>query len=412
MQAKHMFPKDFYWGAATASYQVEGGIENCDWAAAAREGRVPPCGRAADHYNRYEEDFDIAKELGHNAHRFSIEWARIEPEEGQFDEREIEHYRSVIRALKARGLRPYTTLWHFTLPEWFAKRGGFECADAPKIFARYAACIARELGDDLEGISTINEPSVFASLGWLKGMWPPFKRFSLVELFKPTVSGDQSMARPVSSIRHLFTYVRVTRNLIRAHNSAYDVMKAIRPDLEVSIVKHTIYFHANKNPLNKIKAFCANHVWTHMFMKRVVDKCDSIGLNYYHHRKFGDRETYKKTDMNWDVYPQGVYGALTLLWRYKKPLFVSEAGVADHDDDLRAEYITAQVAGVAQALSEGIDVQGHMYWSLMDNYEWAFGFEKRFGLVEIDYETLERKIRPSAYVYKKIIEHNGSVENV
>ena len=109
-------PKDFYWGAATASYQVEGGIENCDWAEAARHGRVPVCGRACDHYNRYEADFDIANELGHNAHRFSIEWARIEPEEGQWNHSEVGHYRNVIQALKERGLRPYTTLWHFTLP--------------------------------------------------------------------------------------------------------------------------------------------------------------------------------------------------------------------------------------------------------------------------------------------------------
>ena len=142
-------------------------------------------------------------------------------------------------------------------------------------------------------------------------------------------------------------------------------------------------------------------------MRRVYKKCDSIGLNYYFHKKFGDKHVYQKTDMDWDIYPEGIYGALKMLWRYKKPLFVSEAGIADEADKYRASYITKQVEATWQAVQDGIDVRGHMYWSLLDNYEWALGFEKRFGLVEINYETLERKIRPSAYVYKEICENNG-----
>ncbi len=142
-------------------------------------------------------------------------------------------------------------------------------------------------------------------------------------------------------------------------------------------------------------------------MKAVADKCDSIGLNYYFQKKFGDTEKYEKTDMDWDIYPQGIYDSLMMLTRYNKPLYVSEAGIADAKDDRRGSYIQKQVEGVWQAIQDGADVRGHFYWSLLDNYEWALGFEKRFGLVEINYETLERKIRPSAYIYKRICEENA-----
>ena len=406
MQEKK-FPEGFYWGAATSSYQVEGGIENTDWAKAAREGRVPVCGKSADHYNRYEEDFDIAKSLGHNAHRFSLEWARIEPEDGVFNQEEIEHYRKVIKALKARGLRPYTTLWHFTLPLWFSETGGFERKDSPEIFARYAKYVAEQLGDDLEGITTMNEPNVAGSNGWLRGSWPPFKRFAATDLVSITNSGRTYESRASKGIKPLFLYLRVMKNLAKSHNYAFDSIKEVKPGLEVSVVKHIIYFHSNWNPINILKAFLANYIWTGIFMRRVYKKCDSIGLNYYFHKKFGDKHVYQKTDMDWDIYPEGIYGALKMLWRYKKPLFVSEAGIADEADKYRASYITKQVEATWQAVQDGIDVRGHMYWSLLDNYEWALGFEKRFGLVEINYETLERKIRPSAYVYKEICENSG-----
>ncbi len=405
------FPEGFYWGAATASYQVEGGIENTDWAKAAREGRVPSCGRACDHYHRFESDFDLAKQLGHNAHRFSLEWARIEPEEGKFNETEIEHYRQVIRALKARGIRPYTTLWHFTLPIWFSESGGFERRDAPEIFARYARHVAEKLGDDLDGISTINEPMVVNSLGWLVGEWPPFKRIPSINIFALSDRAQKGKLAPHTSWKNLFLFFfRVDRNFAKAHNAAYDAIKSVVPDMDVSIVKHTVYFHSDNNPIHKLMATIANWYWTYRFMNRVIAKCDSIGLNYYQHKKFGDTEIRSRTDMGWEVYPEGIEGALKLLGRYKKPIFVSEAGVADHDDDMRAGYIKQQVTAVWQAIQDGVDVRGHMYWSLLDNYEWAFGFEKRFGLIEIDYDTLERKIRPSAYVYKKIIEANGLIE--
>lgn len=401
------FPPDFFWGAASASYQVEGGIENTDWAKAAREGRVPVCGRACDHYNRYEEDFDIIKSLGHTAHRMSVEWARIEPEEGKFDMDEIRHYQDVVKALHVRGLHAEITLWHFTLPLWFSESGGFERKDSPEIFARYCAFVVEHLKDNCHHYATMNEPIVFASNGWNRGTWPPFKRFALFDLFTITNSGRQHEAKYEKGIKPFFLYLRVVKHLAQAHNAAYDAIKKVHLASDVSVVKHVILFRANNNPFNKMIAVFINWWWTHRFMKMVYQKCDSIGLNYYFQRKFGDRQTYEKTDMDWDIYPEGTYASLMMLKRYNKPLYVSEAGIADAKDDRRGEYIIKQVEATWRAIRDGADVRGHFYWSLLDNYEWALGFEKRFGLIEIDYNTLERKIRPSAYIYKTICENNA-----
>lgn len=401
------FPDGFLWGAATASYQVEGGIENTDWAKAAKEGRVPVCGRACDHYNRYEADFDIAQSLGHNAHRFSVEWARIEPEEGKFNDKEIEHYRQVLEALRARGITPFITLWHFTLPLWFSESGGFEREDAPEIFARYCAFVTSRLGDLCHYFSTMNEPNVVASNGWLRGSWPPFKRFALTDLVSITNSGRTFESNATKGLRPVFLYLRVMKTLARAHNRAYEEIKKVSPGADVSFVHHVIVFDSNWNPFNILKAAIANHMWTHVFMRRTRKHCDSIGLNYYFYTKFGDKRVWRKTDMDWNFAPEHIYDALRMLSKYRIPLFVSEAGLADAADSGRAEYITRQIEATWQAIEDGMDVRGHMYWSLLDNYEWALGFEKRFGLVAVDYVTLERTVRPSAQVYRAICERNA-----
>jgi beta-glucosidase len=405
-----LFPDGFYWGAATASYQVEGGIENNDWAKAAKEGRVPSCDLACDHVNRYEADFNHAKDLGHTAHRFSVEWARIEPEEGQFDKEAIAHYRRVLLALKQRNLKPYVTLWHFTLPLWFSESGGFERKDSPQVFARYTAFVVKALGDLCDDFSTMNEPNVFGSNGWLRGSWPPFKRFTLTDLVAITNSGRQHEAKAHTGLSPVFLYFTVMKNLALAHNEAYKAIKVVAPTIDVSVVHHVIVFAANRNPFNYLKAKVANYLWTHKFMKQVAPYCDSIGLNYYFYTQFGDKRVWRKTDMDWNFAPQHIYDALMMLARYKKPLFVSEGGLADAADSGRSEYITTQVQSVWQAIQAGADVRGHMYWSLLDNYEWALGFAKRFGLIAVNYETQERTVRNSAYVYKKICNDNGIVE--
>lgn len=400
------FPERFYWGAATASYQVEGGIENTDWAKAADEGRVPLCGRACDHYNRYEEDFAIAQSLGHNAHRLSIEWARIEPEEGKFNKVEIEHYRKVLTALKERGMTPFITIWHWTIPTWLTESGGIERKDFSEIFARYAAFVAKELGDLANHFSTINEPYSTIINGWVRGTFPPFHRFppiALLSIPNDKVLG-QHAKRDWLGIIKFFTLANV---LARAHNQAYAAIKSVRPESKISIVFQVHVFRDHGNPLYELIARFQMWNMTHRFMKRVAHACDRIGLNYYFLTDFGKKQEYPKTDMGWDRRPEGIYYALCEMKRYKKPIYVAECGCADAADTFRAEYIRETVRGIHRAIHEGVDVRGFMYWSLLDNYEWAHGFEKRFGLVEINYETLERKIRPSAYVYKEICEQNA-----
>ena len=381
---KHLqFPKGFYWGAASASYQVEGNIYNTDWAYEARTSkRVPEADSGPDHFNKYEEDFTLAKSLGHNAHRISIEWARIEPHKGEFNIEAVRHYERVIKSLHKKNIEPFITLWHFTLPQWLYEEGGMESKRFPEYFARYASFVADHLGDSCSHWSTINEPNVVASNGFIRGNWPPLKK-----------------GRP-------FLMIKVLNNLAKAHIAAYKVIKKKDLISEVSIVKDNIYISSNNNPVNIISAFFFRYFWNHFFLRKIINHIDSIGLNYYFHKKFGDTTVYKKSDMGWDMFPEGIYHALVELKQYNVPVFVSEAGIADELDVYRSDYIRGLVYWIHQAISDGVDVRGYLYWSLTDNFEWALGYTKRFGLIEINYETKERTIRDSAYTLKKIAETN------
>ncbi|OGZ07021.1 MAG: hypothetical protein A3D65_06660 [Candidatus Lloydbacteria bacterium RIFCSPHIGHO2_02_FULL_50_13] len=377
------FPKGFFWGASTAAYQVEGGIENTDWAKAGREGKVPSAGKACDHYNRFEEDFDIARLLGHNAYRFSVEWARIEPEEGKFDEKEIEHYRTVLRSLKRHGLEPFVNLWHYTLPIWFEKMGGFEHKNAEVIFSRYCASVVGKLGSEAKFWLTINEPMSWASGGYRIGKWPPFKK-------------------------SIFTFIKIQSRLAAVHNLAYDEMKKVVPNIQIGIAKDNMYFASNGRWWNTLAKHVMDWFWNERFLNATEGHQDFIGLNHYFYKQFGSKKKLPQSDMGWDIYPEAIYHCLVDLKKYKKPVYVSENGVADETDTQRGDFIKNYLSCVKKAIDDGVDVRGYFYWSLMDNFEWSFGFQKKFGLVALEPETLNRKIRPSAFVYKDIIEHQSS----
>jgi len=397
------FPKDFFWGSSTSSYQVEGGIENNDWAQAACAGRVPVAGQACDSYNRYKEDFDIAKSLGQNAHRFSIEWARIEPEEGRFDEGAIEHYRKVLRALRDRGIEPMVTLWHFTNPIWFSKKGGWVSSRSPEYFTRYVKYVVAHLKDGVGLWITFNEAaSVWAGFSYLNGQWPP-------------------------QHKNLFEYQRVRKNFIKAHTLAYQEIKKIydvpRPiqnptlgmshNVEVGLVESNVFSAQGDYWYEKIIGKIYNYQRNLYFWDKTFPYYDFIGLNYYHvdRRVPGNYRILPRQgwmpEMNWETYPKGIYHRLMELKKFKKPIYITENGVADGTDKLRAKFIKDHLRWVWQAIHDGADVRGYFYWSLLDNFEWAKGFEPRFGLVEIDYDSMERRIRPSAYEYKKICESNS-----
>lgn len=376
------FPNNFLWGSATSAYQVEGGIEDNDWAEAARLEKLPEAGKASNHYNLYEKDFDIAKELNQNAHRFSIEWSRIEPEVGIFDQKEIEHYKSVLRALKERGIEPFVTIYHWPLPIWFGDRGGWLASDSDRIFARYVEKLANEFKGLVKYWITINEPLIYASAGFRKGTWPPFQK-------------------------NFFTFVKVTNQLAVAHRLAYERIKEIDPQAQIGVAKNNIFFEANDNIFNKLAAKIASRFWNDRFLNSIAEHQDFIGLNYYFHKKFGDKKKYEKNDMGWDIYPKGIYKVLKHLNKYGKPIYITENGIPDANDKKRGRFIKDHLKWVHKAIEEGVDVEGYFYWSLIDNYEWDKGFGPRFGLVEVDYSNFKREIRPSAFEYAKMCKNNG-----
>ncbi len=375
--------ENFLWGSATSAYQVEGGIENADWSA------FKSAGAACEHYHRFREDFDLAAdELCQNAHRLSIEWSRIEPEEGVFDEEEIEHYREVLAYLKEKGMTTMVTLHHFTSPQWLADKGTWEHKAVPKCFARFVRKVAEELYSLVDLWTTINEPLIYTYLSYGAGTWSPQKR----------------------SYRAVF---RVIRNQILAHKKAYQALHEVDPEARVGLVKNNQYFEAYSSaPWDRLSA--AVHSWfiNRWFLNRVKGYLDFIGVNYYFHNRMQFPARKKNanevtSDLGWEVYPRGLYYVLKELERYSLPIYITENGIADAQDRVRAGFIRDHVAWMEKARAEGADVRGYFHWSLLDNFEWADGFGPRFGLVEVDYATQERTIRDSAYVYADIIRNKG-----
>ena len=404
------FPEGFLFGAATSAHQVEGDLHN-DWTEWEKENAIRLAreatqklnylqnwdaikeiaanpekyisGKAADHYSRYEEDFKIAKELGHNATRLSIEWSRVEPEEGKFDENEIEHYKRVIQKLLELDIEPFVTLWHWPIPIWLRNIGGWQNKKITNYFVRYVEKMVTAL-PDVKFWITLNEPELWANKAYMIGDWPPQKR-------------------------NPFIYWRVLQNLIKVHTKAYGVIKKINPHSSVGIAKNNVYFEAYKNKfINRLLKRIFDCWWNFYFLNKINNHHDFIGLNHYFHHRinygFNKNENKKVSDMGWELYPEGLYYALKEVSRYKKPIYITENGLADAHDTQRAWFITEYLKNVLKAIDEGVDVRGYLHWSLLDNFEWDKGFWPRFGLVEVDYKTYGRQIRESAFLYKKIIE--------
>ncbi len=386
----------FFFGASTSAHQVEGWNNNdwTEWEKAnaerlSRESghRYAPknyiSGRACDEYHRFREDFDIAKALSHNAHRFSIEWSRVEPKEGLFDEKEIGHYREVVLALRERGIEPFVTLWHWTLPLWLSRKGGAEHMLFALYYGRYTKKIVESLGADVRFWITVNEPEVFTGNEYLKKRWPPQKR----------------------SLR---SWYRSTMHLVHAHRAAYGIIKKRFPKAKVGATMNLVYFESGGGVVNDTIAAGAHFLRDRHFLNHVIAWSDFIGLNYYFHSRvyygFEKNLNQEVSDMGWEIYPEGIYKVLIDLARRGMPIYITENGLADARDDKRGLFITEHLAYIRRAMEDGADVRGYFHWSLIDNFEWDAGFWPRFGLVEMNYETMARKIRPSAFAYKTAIE--------
>ena len=414
MQKKSVptFPKRFLWGASTSSHQVEGGnhnqwsvweLENAkvlaakaehelkhfdNWDAIKAEAKSPASyvsGEAVDHYSMYEEDFQILKQLNMNAFRYSIEWSRVEPEEGAWNVEAIEHYKKYTARLKQLGIEPVVTLFHFSLPVWFAAKGGFEKRSNVKYFVRYAEKIMSELGSNVRIVVTLNEPTVYAVESYLEHRWPP------------------------ALVRSKFKTWRVVNNLAYAHRQTAKMLHTLNRRYKVTIAHHTMYFYPGDNAwLSRASAAVMQYFQDDYFLRKVVKQCDFLGVNFYFsNRVYGYRvhsPNDRISDLGWDLSPADIQYALERLHRkYKLPLIITESGLADADDSQRQWFITQQLIGMQKALDEGVDLQGYLHWSLLDNFEWAYGTWPRFGLVKVDYKTKKRTIRPSAVWFGKII---------
>ncbi|MCX6793460.1 MAG: glycoside hydrolase family 1 protein [Candidatus Falkowbacteria bacterium] len=391
------FPDGFLWGAATSAYQIEGGLIN-DWSEWEKSGRrlsklkakgLNPLdfqsGQAADSWNRMEEDIACLKKINASAYRFSIDWSRIEPEEGRFDEAALNRYASFVARLQEEEIEPFVTLWHWPIPLWLRDKGGWKSSIIIEYFKKYAERVALAL-PTVRFWLTLNEPDVYSARSYLNGNWPP-------QIINP------------------LTYLMVNNNLIKAHRAAYSIVKEQLPNAQVGLASHNVYLESAGGPINNFICLVARWWWNFYIFDKVKNKLDFIGLNFYHHTllKYGfPRNKNEKTnDMGWELYPEGILPVLKdLQSRYNKPIYITENGTADEDDDHRAWYVKEILKNVHQAIEEGVNVRGYLHWSLLDNFEWADGFGPRFGLFSVDRKTFERKARSSVDVYSEIAKNN------
>lgn len=382
----------FLWGAATSSHQVEGHQHN-DWTQWEAEGRTrESSGRAADHWRLWHQDFKLLTQLSLNSYRFSLEWSRIEPAPGQFDQNALAQYRAMVIRLKELHITPLITLHHFTLPLWLAQRGGLYNPDACHWFARYVNTIIQSLGDSVDLYITLNEPMVLVIMGYIMAMWPP---------------GGHGFTRALKLINRL----------AQIHQTAYHTIKERQPQAQVGLAHHLIAFEPwRPHMADRATANVLHYLMNDRFIKLVGDTQDFIGVNYYTRQyahwsrglhPIQNRSRGVLTDMGWEVYPEGLLQVLRRVKHYQKPILITENGISTGNDALRTRYLEDHLNMVGAAQQEGLDVRGYFYWSLLDNFEWAEGFGPRFGLVDVNYETLERKIRPSAYRYRDIIRANS-----
>lgn len=401
---KKKFPQGFLWGTATASYQIEGNNSNSDWWQWEEKGKTTDkSGKACDYWHRFKEDHDLLEELGVNSFRLSLEWASIEPLENNFSPSNIEHYRKILEDLRRRNIKTIVTLWHWTSPIWFADKYGFHNSESVKIFARYCEKVVDELGDLIDVYVVFNEPMVPLGMGYLGGAFPP-------------------------GYKNPFKFRKALNNIADAYIESYKIIHNKYDEAQVGI--SYLYNWYEKEKLGIINWFNDFIRWYRIDLlgNKISGYQDYFGVDYYRlgRIRFDIRkikldtknqnylgftiEEDKKNIMKWIAYPEGIYKVLReVKERYSLPIYILENGLPTStglNDKQRVEFIKKHLGFVGKAIKEGVDVRGYLYWSLLDNYEWLYGYAPRFGLVEIDYKTLERKPRESFYAYKEIIEES------
>lgn len=421
------FPQGFMVGASTAAHQVEGNNVHSDyWLQENVEHSqfVEPSGEAVDHYHRYEEDIRLMAEAGLNAYRFSIEWARIEPKQGEFDENEIEHYRKVIACCKENGVEPVVTLHHFTSPAWVISRGGWENEEVVDWFANYVQYVVKHLGSELRYICTINEANMRLQLaaimkkymGQMAGGQQEAKNAPKEGDVQVGLNLDQGMntmmlgmmecakAFGLQDPRGIHTFVSMCTPegdilVMKAHQAAKKVIKEWYPDIKVGL---TLSLHDMQPATGGEDA--AHKEWEEEFSHYLpyIAEDDFLGVQSYTRQCFDEKgnkytpEGVELTQMGYEFYPQAIANVVRAAAKeFKGDLIVTENGVATADDSRRQEYIKEATAGLQACIADGIPLKGYLHWSLMDNFEWQKGFSMQFGLIAVDRSNMKRTPKES-----------------
>jgi beta-glucosidase len=419
-------PDTFLLGTATASLQIEGGDRNNSWFRWCEQGHVKEghCAVACDHWNRVEEDTTLMKSLNHHTYRLSIEWSRIEPEKGRFDPTAMAHYRREIEGLTEAGIVPLVTLHHFSNPLWLEDAGAWINPEVVGIFERYTAYVVEALGDLVADWVTINEPNVYAAFGYLLGNWPPGKT-------------------------NLSDCLKVARNMALAHINSYRKIHEMRAgmgktDTMVGVANHLRLFESKNGYLHeKWLAALVSHLFEGMFVTAMAEGrltlplgsgyplgkgryVDFMGINYYSREmisftsdpgmlfaKMETRAGAPVNDLGWEIYPEGLYLFCRKYWdRYGVPIYITENGTCDNRDAFRARYIYDHLYQVKRLIDEGVDVRRYYHWTFTDNFEWEAGMAAKFGIVELNYETQERKVRPSGLFFADVCRDRGVTEEM
>jgi len=400
-----VFPKEFVFGTATAAHQIEGGNEYNDWWEWEARGKLPyRSDKATNHWELYRDDIELMAKLGYEAYRFSIEWSRIFPEENSINEEALNKYAEIVTLLHKHGIKPLITLHHFTSPAWFNRKGSWLKKENIRYFTKFVEVVA----DNIRNVDywiTFNEPNVYVLMGFIQGTWPPG--------YRGLGKSDKALI-----------------NLIEAHAEAYEILH--KRGVKVGIAHNMIPFKPYSNSRRDVeKTRQVDRFYNWSFPRGVLEgvtetfrgkyrvrssDLDFIGVNYYSSwlvkhswnpfKFFMDvkpLDTGLWTKMGYCIYPRGIYEVLRAAYdSTRREIIVTENGVSVDDDELRILSIIRHLQYVDKAVKEKIPVKGYYYWSFIDNYEWDKGFEQRFGLVEVDYNTYERKPRRSAYIYGEI----------
>ena len=427
------FEKGFFVGAATAAHQVEGNNIHSDYWA---QEQLPhtsftePSGIACDHYNKYEKDIKLLADAGLNAYRFSIEWARIEPEEGKFDPAEIEHYRKVIACCKAHGVEPVVTLLHFTSPKWLIAKGGWEAESTVEYFKRYVSYVMEQLGSELHIVCTINEANMGIQVAAISARYRAQMMAKMQRMQqggaeeKKDLEGTAQVGMNFNDMManmqkqkeenveifgtdtlQTFVSARTPEGdmlVIRAHQAARAAMKAVKPELQIGLTLSLHDIQAQEGGEET-----AAKEWVDEFTHYVpyIKEDDFFGLQNYSRSLIGPNgilpvpEGAEITQMDYEYYPEGLEHVIRRVYEeMPMPIMVTENGIATADDTRRVAYIQTAMNGVENCIQDGIPVKGYMYWSMMDNFEWQKGFGMTFGLISVDRTTQTRTAKPSLTV--------------